>query len=310
MGATHLLLGPESDLIVNQINRSLKRFEWYTTESVPAFHTGDEAIYRTELPLDEETNETAAIFHSTGSTADPKPIQIRHRALGNMCAVLPIPYPALTLTATYHSYAWSSIQAALGLGTPVFVAPAMQYTAQNILKCIIACRGKAGMILVLPYFLQLLLSHPDGLDQLRHFQLVRTVGGPLPLSVVDTLITAGVNVQNMVSATESSICMIHLDKGSLSWEWLDPAPGVEAYFSFEEYDVETGSCELVLLPGYPLLRVWNRPGGGYATNDLYLPHPTIPGKWKFDKRKDDVIVHSSAVKSDPAFSEYSSLEAS
>lgn len=93
--------------------------------------------------------------------------------------------------------------------------------------------------------------------------------------------------------------MLHRDDGLSSWECLDPPAGLERYVSFEPYDPVTGSSELVYLPGHPLLHVSNRPGGGYATRDLYLPHPTIPGKWKYDKRKDDVIVHSHGVKSDP-----------
>ena len=33
---------------------------------------------------------------------------------------------------------------------------------------------------------------------------------------------------------------------------------------------------------------------GYATRDLFVPHPTSPGYWKNHGRVDDQILHSTA----------------
>ncbi|KAF8194922.1 hypothetical protein BJ912DRAFT_1056817 [Pholiota molesta] len=39
---------------------------------------------------------------------------------------------------------------------------------------------------------------------------------------------------------------------------------------------------------------------GYATSDLFIPHPTVPGFWKIVGRKDDVIIYTSREKTVPA----------
>ena len=41
-------------------------------------------------------------------------------------------------------------------------------------------------------------------------------------------------------------------------------------------------------------------GQGYATSDLFTPHPTIEGLWRLVGRLDDVIVHSTGEKTVPA----------
>lgn len=68
--------------------------------------------------------------------------------------------------------------------------------------------------------------------------------------------------------------------------------------------------ELVVRPNHPRLNVINRPDGPYATGDLFVPHPTDKGKWQFWTRKDDVIVHSTGMKTDRAFSEFTSYRTS
>lgn len=40
---------------------------------------------------------------------------------------------------------------------------------------------------------------------------------------------------------------------------------------------------------------WNKQDA-YATNDLFIPHPTIPGLWKLVGRKDDQITLSTGEK--------------
>lgn len=41
----------------------------------------------------------------------------------------------------------------------------------------------------------------------------------------------------------------------------------------------------------------NRDDGSYATGDLYTPHPTKKGVWRYVGRGDDVIVMVSSVQS-------------
>lgn len=329
----------------------LDRFKWFTVDQAPALaieETADDTtLYRSKLPLDQETTETCMILHSTGSTADPKPVRLTNKVVGNMAtldgfAPDPAAYPALTLTAISHAYALSVVHMALATGNSVFISPTMTYTFDNLRAAIKACGGKAKTMAAVPMHLQIISALPDGLGLLSGFERIRTGGGPLAPGVAGILANAGVYVQNVVSTTELAVMLWHqrgsgigrvdgdggaggkaggtggddgdgenedaetetgkgggkreadaeggggVDSEAESWEWLNVPFGMEKYVKFEQYDPETGSSEFIALPGHPRLYVSNRTDGSYATNDLFIPHPSIQGKWKYDKRKDDV----------------------
>ncbi|KAK7976958.1 hypothetical protein PG988_004448 [Apiospora saccharicola] len=85
------------------------------------------------------------------------------------------------------------------------------------------------------------------------------------------------------------------------WQFLRPAAGVvsENILAFEPRD-DGGLSELVARPGWPLLAKTNRPDGSYATADLFAPHPSIPGAWRYHSRSDAQITLANGKKFDPS----------
>ena len=152
---------------------------------------------------------------------------------------------------------------------------------------------------MVPLFLKLLLSIPDGVQHLRSFKEVWNSGGPLPLEDAALLSSQDIKLHYFVASTEMGVMMGSGPARTSEWEWLKPSPLAERYLYFESFDPETGTCELVVRPGHPSLSVSNRSDGGWKTGDLFLPHPTQPGTWKYDRRSEEILLHSTGVKTDP-----------
>jgi carbohydrate kinase (thermoresistant glucokinase family) len=73
-----------------------------------------------------------------------------------------------------------------------------------------------------------------------------------------------------------------------AWDYVRLPEAFKSYISFELRS--PGIYELVALEGLPSKVASNRPGGSYATKDLFTPHPSIPNAWKYFARLDDTIV--------------------
>lgn len=61
--------------------------------------------------------------------------------------------------------------------------------------------------------------------------------------------------------------------------------------------------ECTVTEGWPSKVASNQPDGSYATKDLFEPHPTIPGAYKYIARLDDTIVLVNGEKFNPVMME-------
>ncbi|RSH95835.1 hypothetical protein EHS25_000928 [Saitozyma podzolica] len=69
------------------------------------------------------------------------------------------------------------------------------------------------------------------------------------------------------------------------------------YVEFEPYD---GALHhMIVRPGYHSLSKANRPDGAYESGDLLVPHQSRAGLWKYIGGVDDMIVHSTGLKTNP-----------
>ncbi len=143
----------------------------------------------------------------------------------------------------------------------------------------------------------------EAADLLRSFEKVVSGGAPPPSSVVRWTEDADLKVSNFMGSFEIGTVFDTSSKFE-GWKWFNEDPLRSEWVKFETYEAENEAAELVILPGYPTLEVSNRSDGAFETNDLYLPHPIIKGRWRYWTRKDDVVVHSTGMKTDPIFSEF------
>ena len=306
MGAVGLVVGPTGENTRNALPddlRELPELPWQTIQSqLPSLKWTDE---ETEAESTQYTYDTAsksiAILHTTGSTADPKPVVFLAKGLLAIGAICSHHESRLLMTPQSHGYSFAGGVLSLSGGSPIYIYPGAPYSLANLQKTIQIVDGKADNFCAVPMFIGLLLSATGGLEMLKTFKTVSICGGMLSEQAGQQLVDGKVGAWYSVQATEVGHMMDSGETKTSDWEWVSMARGAEKWMSMEPYDNST--YELVLKKGHPTLSVFDREDA-YATRDLYVKHPTEPGKWKYWRRKDDILVHSSGMKTDPTSSEF------
>ncbi|KAF9000304.1 hypothetical protein BDQ17DRAFT_1427303 [Cyathus striatus] len=143
----------------------------------------------------------------------------------------------------------------------------------------------------------------DNVDFLRNFEVVAYGGGPMPKSLGESLVASGINLQSGYGSTEAgSVTVKQLNRDpNLHWEWIEFSEHVTIRWvpqgdgTFEAQFLTTDTYH----PSVENLEDTK----GYATSDLFVPHPTLERFWRIVGRKDDVIIHSSGEKTVPALME-------
>ncbi|KAF7973245.1 hypothetical protein HWV62_15753 [Athelia sp. TMB] len=277
--------------------------------------------------LSGELDVDRVIFyvHSSGSTGFPKPIPQTSRTVLSWFSLdtfvsmrnikriggahLP-PFHALGINiqllmplsqvTTVALYPPTSISDHL---TPITV-PTSDNTMEHAQRC-----GATG-ILSVPSFVESWAQDSAGYDWMRGLQFVAYAGGPLATKVGDTLARAGINIISMYGATEFG-CTTTLELPSPQSSAGDRSasePSEWAYMRFSKgvnvrwVPQGDGTFESQFLTTeFHKMCVTNLPDvSGYASNDLWTPHPTKAGLWKIVGRLDDVLILASGENMVPA----------
>ena len=156
----------------------------------------------------------------------------------------------------------------------------------------------------MPLLLKEIVDQPKGIELLKRFDTVISCAAPLPKYMGDRLRDEGVRIGNLAAMTETSISLMPAWwwETDGEWEWGRPLPGSANYIDFEP--TGDGDFEMIVKNGFPALCLLNR-SDGYATNDLYIPHPSRKGLWMIVGRNDDVLVHSTGFKTNAVYSKFS-----
>ncbi|KAJ3983514.1 putative aminoadipate reductase [Lentinula detonsa] len=263
---------------------------------------------------DPGPDDIAIILHSSGSTGFPKPISITYR-----CIVL-----SWASSATATEYRKHNLRAgtmslpsfhAMGVfiqllvpiyaGITVAVYPPLvtrkdllplAATPDNIIEHL--RRTRCSTCIAIPTMLQIWSQSPSSLDVLRSLKVVLTGGGPLSHATGDYLISCGVHLRAIYGLTEAgSPSTWSMEDGFEDWSWhkfpegphIRWVPQGDGTFEIQFLTTDTYLVSVENIPGVP----------GYATSDLWIPHPSKPGLWSIVGRLDDVIIHSSGEKTVP-----------
>ncbi|KAK8133359.1 male sterility protein-domain-containing protein [Apiospora sp. TS-2023a] len=265
--------------------------------------------------------DTAYLRHTSGTSSGlPKPIYQSHwGAVGILPRLTPTKgkLPAtFSTTPLYHGGLADCFRAwAAGASIWFFPEGLAPVTGANVVKAVECARQhvkeskpeiKVGYFTSVPYVLQMLSDSPDGIRLLQSMDLVGVGGAALPPAIGDRLVhDHNVNlVSRMGSAECGFLLSSHRDYATdKEWQFLRPAAGVadsdDGILAFEPRG-DDGLSELVARPGWPLLAKTNRPDGSYATADLFAPHPSIPGAWRYHSRSDAQITLANGKKFDPS----------
>ena len=148
-----------------------------------------------------------------------------------------------------------------------------------------------------PAVAEQILQEPAGLEFFRGLDFMYTAGGPLSQAAGD-LISGATSVCQLYGSTETSQIPMLVPLPE-DWAYMEFHPSLK--LEMRPTGSEDGVCELVHHMDSTTEKVaalnHNFPGvAEYATRDLFMPHATKHGLWRFHGRIDDVIVLSNGEK--------------
>ncbi|KAK9453364.1 NRPS-like enzyme [Dipodascopsis uninucleata] len=248
-----------------------------------------------------ESDRICWIIHSSGSTGLPKSIrQTNQAALRNYANNLNM--RGLITLPLFHAHGISSVFRAFYSGKQIHMYSAsLPLTSANISSVMRAYDFE--VLYGVPYALKLLSETADGIALLRKLKLVMFGGSSCPDILGDFLVKNGVYIVAHYGTTETGQLMTSERdrKNDLDWNYLRVPSKFAPYASFEP---RGEVYELVVLDGWPSKVVSNRADGAYTTKDLFVPHPSRPGLWKYYARLDDTIVLVNGEKVNPVHMEH------
>ena len=161
---------------------------------MPALNTSPKklspALHRNRNPK-AQRDKIALILHSSGSTGNPKPLYLTHRAL----MTHPLKGPGMTSFNTlpwYHLHGISTALQAMWMRKTAFMWNAsLPLTADSIVTAL--QEAKPEYVAAVPYMLQMLVDSPRGIEALRGCRLVGYGGAPCPDELGDRLVREGVS---------------------------------------------------------------------------------------------------------------------
>lgn len=151
-----------------------------------------------------------------------------------------------------------------------------------------------------PSIAEQLLMEPGGLDFFKELDFLCYTGGPFSPSAGEKL-TAVTELVPLYGSTET-FQVPQLAPSSEDWAWMEWNPHFKV--DMQRSDDEEDAFELVMFANESTRRIsalnHNLPGvSEYRTKDLFKPHPTKPGLWRYYGRRDDIIVLSNGEKFNP-----------
>ncbi|KAJ3851387.1 putative aminoadipate reductase [Lentinula lateritia] len=160
-------------------------------------------------------------------------------------------------------------------------------------------RTQCSTCIAIPAMLQIWSQSPSSMDVLRAMKVILTGGGPLSHATGDYLISCGVRVRSIYGLTEcGSPSKWSMEDSYEDWSWhrfpdsphIRWVPQGDGTFELQILNTDTYRVSVENIPDV----------SGYATSDLWVPHPSKQGLWSIVGRLDDVIIHSSGEKTVPA----------
>ncbi|WDK21068.1 male sterility protein [Colletotrichum graminicola] len=259
------------------------------------------------------------VLHTSGSTGLPKPIVIKHGSVALSDRVHSLPewngtLPLVQVThalTTKHFIPQPMFHAggvlgfigtmAIGGKEAVFSLPDRPLTADLSIEVIQATGSNSAMLP--PSILEEMSRRPEHIAVLKQLSFLAFGGGPLNKEAGDILYKQGVQLVNIIGATETApICLYH-QKNLELWQYFiynEELSGVE----FRKATTDDDVYEMVItrksrqLPVQGVFYTFPHKEE-YNTSDLYQPHPTLPHHWKFHGRSDNIINLSNGEKLNP-----------
>ncbi|KAH8671220.1 putative NRPS-like enzyme [Xylariales sp. PMI_506] len=252
-------------------------------------HSEPLGVLAQRLDTDRDDRRRCLMMHSSGSTGLPKPIDFNHKKLMLVATYAQDGKAFITLPFSHALGMMTFMQAIHKRRTMHAISGYVPQTHDTVTAAIKA--AQPDIVWTVPYVLKLLAEKPDGIDAIKNCRFVSCGGSRLDDGLGDMLTDAGVHIAVQYGSTETGHMMssVYRNPEDKAWNYLRPAPHVAPYILFQPVDGERYEC--VILDGHKGKTISNSddPPNSWHTNDLFVPHPSIPNAWKFVTRMDDRI---------------------
>lgn len=272
---------------------------------------------------EESKHDKVLSVHSSGTTGLPKPITFQNGFFATFDLKWPVPKGEKTLhpfesvegchlafsifpQAHAGGFFMNNLRPVFGTAASCMLPANADYTRSSALTLQVLQKRPVDTVSATPLLLENLSQLPGGIDALRNLKSVMYAGGPLRQEVADKIAGLGITGINCFGITEVGIVPGLLIKDPEDMDYFHFNPNYKAVFEPQEDDA--GSSELIIRKGEGQEEeelhkkrgiYWSFGVDEYRTKDLFLPHPTKPGFWKYYGRKDDILVLASAGKINP-----------
>ncbi|ENH73619.1 Linear gramicidin synthase subunit D [Fusarium oxysporum f. sp. cubense race 1] len=242
------------------------------------------------VPVYLETAATVDGFHLMEPTNGKRPTGVEWTGTRQLCA-MPLFHVAGICLGLYSAvfFNWTVVLPSVG--------PIMQHVIEDALDHI-----SLDSAFISPSVLQDISKSPRVLEKLSKLKFITSAGGPIPQSVGD-LIHPRVPIMQTMGMTEGQwLASVVTHPDEWAYYYFHPRTGVE----MRPYSEDLSELVFVQNPKlsatqpvfktFPELDIWE-------TKDLYSRHPEHPNLWKYEMRRDDLIILSNGEKFNPLAAE-------
>ena len=315
--STKMIYSKEMTPLVDGIRTAQPSYQFLAIASLDELLEATARPFPYNLTFEEAVRHPIVVLHSSGSTGMPKPVVMTHGSFatvdndrnfptvpGRKNHDLTIwdfqgtigriyePFPPFHLAGFMNK-----IMVPLYTHTiPVFGPPLMPPSGALVAE-IMQQQELRGSILP-PAVVEQLLDEPNGLEYFKKLEVLCFAGGPLSQAVGDQISKVTILCQFYGSTEVGQIKQL-VPQGE-DWSYMEFHPETKLQLepaeddAFELVVFADASTEgtAALNHNYPGLKKWR-------TKDLFRPHPTKKGLWRFHGRRDDIIVLSNGEKFNP-----------
>ena len=254
-----------------------------------------------------DENDLAWISHSSGSTGLPKLFEDSHsRGLDRLrrsSSFFPPERRDWVASAVYNAVGLRMLLISVVKKQPlVFDNDRLPFTSEGLLGVLEEVRPDVAYMT--SYTLELIATHPRGIDGLSRCDAVSHFGAVLPKELGDRLAQRGVKLRSAYGMSEAGqlLSSDFRPANDIDWDYMAPTSVSEGHLLFRPVGTSGSDSspakgdqlyELICLASCPgvndEVRTSNDPPGSCHTGDLFLKHPSKEQRWKIVGRMDDQL---------------------